>query len=1159
MKYRLQKLIKAFSVVALTGASVTIDAQTLNWSQAGPVYTAGRARNIVMDKADPSGKTLYTGSASSGVFKTVDGGANWAPINDQGEVRNISYMAQDANNVIWVATGEGFLRYGQKLKAQVGTGLYQLIGTALTLKADANMVGTVINRIACSPNNANIIALATNKGVMVSTDGGIMFSVPAGLPNNPNVQFGLDVKFDGNGILWCSVGNERGNHIPFTAVKSKVFKSTDASLTSFTDKTPLNILALGDDNYGRIELAIAPSDNNVIYASIANKNNSTPVINSSNSANMKAVFVSYDGGANWGMVLQGSAAIDPLSGFGSIATGDYAHCIIVNPVNPNQIFLGGYSFYIFTRTGGTDLNPIGAWGQLGSPFTPNFPYYLHENIHDIKIIGNSAATAKFYFVTDAGIYRSVDMLSPFPSFQPFYSGLVTGQFNSVSFEAKPLSPNSGTATAGQSIVSNDGFIGGTGGNGLTYFSGKYPNVSQETNYVNGDVFNAEFSKLLPYAAFFTTGGNGSIFRTTDVRNSQPGLLSVNAYTGALSRIAPDPGPFAPGAAYINVSGSPFKLWENYGQVKKTPDSLVFYNDSLRVFTSVANYTALLTQTNFTFSAGRPNRFALIDSIAIRTSTAQMPLAPEFIPVAFTGTDKKDIFIKLNSNYTVNPNGLTSPPVSTTVGPVSAASVTLDPTTLLDEISVTFTSPPFANKTQTFSNIADPAVYYRLFATIFYKYKAGDSITIVDNSISTRTTRTSFTLAVPLRWSANSLNGSKPYSGETNPPQKVPAPISARLAFAYNNKGITDDKNAIVVSKAPLNLNDPLNLVRVSQSGALTMDANGVSTQSTITITGKPTLLEWSKGGSELYYATDDNKLYRVSNIFTIMDYSQASYSGKLSTDIFKYGTATTPVTTVTNPASPYRTTLIGVFTKTITSISISKNDSNMVLTFNDPQGASVMYSGGDIRKKDHTNINFASKDGTTFPSLNTYCSLIEKDDMRKVFVGTDNGIYYTADITANPTNWVSVNSLAADGNKLPNVQVFDIKQQTMAPWECYNSGMIYVATSGRGVWKNDSYFLPNIVSVNELQQIKKENNLSLYPNPTNGKVTASFSVNDGEEVSLQVFDINGRLIKTDNLGKLYSGQTVHSFETIELTSGMYIVNISGTSGIKRVAKLVVTK
>jgi hypothetical protein len=230
----------------------------------------------------------------------------------------------------------------------------------------------------------------------------------------------------------------------------------------------------------------------------------------------------------------------------------------------------------------------------------------------------------------------------------------------------------------------------------------------------------------------------------------------------------------------------------------------------------------------------------------------------------------------------------------------------------------------------------------------------------------------------------------------------------------------------------------------------------------------------------------------------------------------------------------------------------------MVLTFNDPTGTLVMFSNSNIMKSDFSNINFASKTGT-LSNLATYCSLMEKRNPKEVFIGTDNGIYYNSDITSGTPNWTKINN-----NQLPNVQIFDIKQQTLESSNCYNSGQIYVATNGRGVWTNKKYYDQNkdyyVTGINEtLFQATTENNLVIYPNPTNGNVNVSFNSVDGETASVTVTDINGRLVKMENLGKLYSGQGNYSFETNDLSAGMYIVNVSSSAGVKRVAKLIVSK
>ena len=175
-------------------------------------------------------------------------------------------------------------------------------------------------------------------------------------------------------------------------------------------------------------------------------------------------------------------------------------------------------------------------------------------------------------------------------------------------------------------------------------------------------------------------------------------------------------------------------------------------------------------------------------------------------------------------------------------------------------------------------------------------------------------------------------------------------------------------------------------------------------------------------------------------------------------------------------------------------------------------------------------------------------------DNKRVLLGTDRGIYSTDDITAGAPNWFD-----AKNNLLPNVQVFDIKQQKAASWDAYNSGMIYVATNGRGAWMNKNFLTQTVIGIEEREVIAKNTGLALYPNPTNGNVTLNFFAADNENVVVQVMDLNGRVIKSEAINHLNAGYTDHNFSATDLSNGVYIVNVSSSFGIKRVTKLIVSK
>jgi len=1164
-KFISQKLAKVTTIVALTALSTFTQAQTINWQQAGPIYTAGRIRCMIIDKADVTGNTLYAGSTTSGLFLSTNGGTNWSGLQSTVANRVVSYMAQATDNTIYVATGEGFLRASERAKAQSGSGLYKVASGALVQVAPASVTGTVITKVACSPINPSIIAIAGSNGVLISFNGGSSFTPAAGLPTFTNTVKGQDLKFNNSGILYFSIGNENGNFPSISDNEnSKIYRSTDATLTNFQDKTPTTSMlsSIGILNFGRIELAIAPSNNNVIYASCANKFISP----NSTSSSTKAFIVSYDGGDNWVLISVGAAQLDALGNGGTTTSGDRAHCIVVNPTNSDQVLIGSFQLYAWTRNNGSQTNPIGFWNKIGTHLIPNFQLYIHENIHDIK--QTTAGGLKYYIVTDAGIFKSTDNLL---TFQPFYNGIVTGQFNTVSIERFPI--GNIPSVAGSSVNPFIGFMGGTTNAGLNYFSGNYPSVTLERSFIGGEINEVEFSKILPNVAY-ASSANGRLYLNSDIKNGdfiQKDFTqnTFNATGGLTGQVV---------LPFVNpnyaTAGTPFKMWENYGQISTTftsngtPDSLIFYNDSLRFAASFLGAATLSTQTVFNWQAPRPNKFALIDSIVVRTGTVQLPAGTTNSP-AYAGNNNQRIHIATPA-YTVTPASLTntvpitissltvlssqgsgtafiSPPTSS-IATINNT-ITLNQSNLTDNITVTFSTAPFAAFTATTTNPA----YYRVFCTVFYKYSIGDVVQVVDNSISTKTFTYNITATKNLSW-RNRSNITSTVSAviqdsvKKRNVLKTPSVLSSRLAFVWK-------RDRIYVSTQPLSLNDPISYVCVSGSGALTCDATGAKTNSVIIIPGKPTILEWSKTGLELYYATDANQLYRVSYIHTLLDSTSRNYNGKLHSGVFKF------LTGAINTSSPYRTTLLGTFTTNITSISIAESNTLMTVTFNDPFGAPVMTSTNDVSKSNFSNIGLISSTGNLVTSsgangAKVNCSLIEATPpYKQAFVGTDIGLFHTPDITTTSPIWS-----ATTNSNLPTAQIFDIKQQTLKSFECYNSGQIYVATNGRGVWFTSNFFSPNIVSVNENKLSKKaENNLSLYPNPTNGEVMINFNAFDNETVAINIMDVTGKIVLTQYLGKLYTGQVSAPVDASSLPSGIYIVNVTSNSNIKRVAKLIVTK
>src|SRR3982751_2179091 len=106
----------------LVAQSIPADAFSgLKARSIGPAVASGRVMSIAVDRSNKA--VIYIGSASGGVWKTVNGGASWQPIFDTQGSFSIGWVTIDAKrpNVVWVGTGE---RNSQRSVAY-GDGVYK--------------------------------------------------------------------------------------------------------------------------------------------------------------------------------------------------------------------------------------------------------------------------------------------------------------------------------------------------------------------------------------------------------------------------------------------------------------------------------------------------------------------------------------------------------------------------------------------------------------------------------------------------------------------------------------------------------------------------------------------------------------------------------------------------------------------------------------------------------------------------------------------------------------------------------------------------------------------------------------------------------------------------------------------------------------------------
>ncbi|NJN77735.1 MAG: S8 family serine peptidase, partial [Saprospiraceae bacterium] len=88
-------------------------------------------------------------------------------------------------------------------------------------------------------------------------------------------------------------------------------------------------------------------------------------------------------------------------------------------------------------------------------------------------------------------------------------------------------------------------------------------------------------------------------------------------------------------------------------------------------------------------------------------------------------------------------------------------------------------------------------------------------------------------------------------------------------------------------------------------------------------------------------------------------------------------------------------------------------------------------------------------------------------------------------------------------------------------------------------------------AITNTQQIEEDNEnvLRVYPVPTFNEVTIEFTLEENTNISLDVFDLNGRLIKTVLVGNQTKGKHNVNFSLSELSTGVYFCRLQAGSEV----------
>ena len=236
----------------------------------GPASMGGRIDDIAVSESDPS--VIYIGYAVGGVFKSNNNGTTFTPVFETYGTASIGDIAIHPTNpdIVYVGTGEA----NNRQTSSFGDGIYKTTDGGRTFTNVGLKETQTIARIVIDPKNPETVYVASpghlfgsnpERGVFKTTDGGKTWNKVKFIDDDTGFT---DIAIDpsNSNILYAASYQRRRNGCCFNG------GGPGSALWKTTDAgktwTKLTSGSLPTGTYGRIALDVSRSNPNVVYVQI---------------------------------------------------------------------------------------------------------------------------------------------------------------------------------------------------------------------------------------------------------------------------------------------------------------------------------------------------------------------------------------------------------------------------------------------------------------------------------------------------------------------------------------------------------------------------------------------------------------------------------------------------------------------------------------------------------------------------------------------------------------------------------------------------------------------------------------------------------------------------------------------------------------------------
>lgn len=267
--------------VALTEKQTEMKANSpfrdMKWQYLGPTNISGRCTDVEAISPRGGSYTIWVGSATGGVWKSINEGTTFEPVFQGEPTASIGDIAIDPNNtdVVWVGTGEANIFRS----SNSGCGVFKTSDGGKNWKLMGLENTYTIGRIRINPKNPDIVYVAAtgheytpneDRGLYKTTDGGNSWNKVLGIDANTGI-YDLVLDPTDPDIVYCTSWERirlKWND-PRTTDKTKntgIWKSTDGG----RNWKKINNGLPDGNKLGRTGIDISRSNPKVLYAYVDN-------------------------------------------------------------------------------------------------------------------------------------------------------------------------------------------------------------------------------------------------------------------------------------------------------------------------------------------------------------------------------------------------------------------------------------------------------------------------------------------------------------------------------------------------------------------------------------------------------------------------------------------------------------------------------------------------------------------------------------------------------------------------------------------------------------------------------------------------------------------------------------------------------------------------